>query len=198
MVVVPIGFVSDHMEVIYDLDTEASATAEKLGIDVRAGRDRRARPAVRVDGARPAVERAAAERGARRDARHRSARRRRRGTSARRAAAPTRGRRARRCAAGTEVTDGAAPYDDLLELAVEVAPRGRRPGPRRRAAGSRSPTTKSSPTDIVTEVDQAAEGLIRERLTRRPARRRLPRGGGGDAPVDQRRRAGSSTRSTAP
>ena len=33
VVVVPIGFVSDHMEVIYDLDTEAAATAEKLGID---------------------------------------------------------------------------------------------------------------------------------------------------------------------
>ena len=33
VVVAPIGFVSDHMEVIYDLDTEAAATAEKLGID---------------------------------------------------------------------------------------------------------------------------------------------------------------------
>jgi protoporphyrin/coproporphyrin ferrochelatase len=32
VVVVPIGFVSDHMEVIYDLDTEAKATAEKLGL----------------------------------------------------------------------------------------------------------------------------------------------------------------------
>ena len=32
VVVVPIGFVSDHMEVIYDLDTEASATAEKAGM----------------------------------------------------------------------------------------------------------------------------------------------------------------------
>jgi ferrochelatase len=31
-VVVPVGFVSDHMEVIYDLDTEARATAEKLGL----------------------------------------------------------------------------------------------------------------------------------------------------------------------
>jgi ferrochelatase len=29
-VIVPIGFVSDHMEVIYDLDTEARATAERL------------------------------------------------------------------------------------------------------------------------------------------------------------------------
>jgi ferrochelatase len=32
VVVVPIGFVSDHMEVVYDLDTEARATAEKLGL----------------------------------------------------------------------------------------------------------------------------------------------------------------------
>jgi len=32
VVVVPIGFVSDHMEVIYDLDTEAARTAEKLGV----------------------------------------------------------------------------------------------------------------------------------------------------------------------
>jgi protoporphyrin/coproporphyrin ferrochelatase len=33
VVLVPIGFVSDHMEVVYDLDTEAAATAEKLGLD---------------------------------------------------------------------------------------------------------------------------------------------------------------------
>jgi protoporphyrin/coproporphyrin ferrochelatase len=32
VVMVPIGFVSDHMEVVYDLDTEAMATAEKLGL----------------------------------------------------------------------------------------------------------------------------------------------------------------------
>jgi len=32
VVVIPIGFVSDHMEVIYDLDTEAKATAEELGL----------------------------------------------------------------------------------------------------------------------------------------------------------------------
>jgi ferrochelatase len=30
--VVPIGFVSDHMEVVYDLDTEARATAAELGL----------------------------------------------------------------------------------------------------------------------------------------------------------------------
>jgi len=32
VVVVPIGFISDHMEVIYDLDTEAAETAARLGI----------------------------------------------------------------------------------------------------------------------------------------------------------------------
>lgn len=32
VVMVPIGFVSDHMEVVYDLDTEAMATAERVGI----------------------------------------------------------------------------------------------------------------------------------------------------------------------
>ena len=35
---VPIGFVSDHMEVVYDLDTEALATAERLGPGRRPGR----------------------------------------------------------------------------------------------------------------------------------------------------------------
>jgi ferrochelatase len=32
VLVVPIGFVSDHMEVVYDLDRQAAATAEKRGI----------------------------------------------------------------------------------------------------------------------------------------------------------------------
>ena len=38
VVVVPIGFVSDHMEVMYDLDFEAKQTAAELGINmIRAG-----------------------------------------------------------------------------------------------------------------------------------------------------------------
>ncbi len=32
VVAIPIGFISDHMEVIFDLDTEASATAAELGL----------------------------------------------------------------------------------------------------------------------------------------------------------------------
>jgi hypothetical protein len=38
VVVVPVGFISDHMEVIYDLDVEAKETAERLGLPfARAG-----------------------------------------------------------------------------------------------------------------------------------------------------------------
>lgn len=38
VVVMPIGFLSDHMEVLYDLDDEARVTAERLGLTmVRAG-----------------------------------------------------------------------------------------------------------------------------------------------------------------
>ena len=44
---VPIGFVSDHMEVLYDLDTEAAAKAAELGLPVRRSRHRRSRPALR-------------------------------------------------------------------------------------------------------------------------------------------------------
>jgi ferrochelatase len=32
VVLAPIGFVSDHMEVVYDLDTEAAETAERVGV----------------------------------------------------------------------------------------------------------------------------------------------------------------------
>ena len=38
VVIVPIGFLSDHMEVLYDLDTEARAVCEELGVKmIRAG-----------------------------------------------------------------------------------------------------------------------------------------------------------------
>ena len=34
----PIGFLSDHMEVIYDLDTEAAAVCRELGVNlIRSG-----------------------------------------------------------------------------------------------------------------------------------------------------------------
>ncbi|WP_181764005.1 ferrochelatase [Streptomyces albidus (ex Kaewkla and Franco 2022)] len=62
-VMVPIGFVSDHMEVLYDLDTEATAKAEALGLPVArsatVGADPRFTAAIR----RLVLERASAERG---------------------------------------------------------------------------------------------------------------------------------------
>ncbi|GLF98878.1 ferrochelatase [Streptomyces yaizuensis] len=62
-VMVPIGFVSDHMEVLYDLDTEATAKAAELGLPVRrsatVGADPRFATAVRE----LLLERAATERG---------------------------------------------------------------------------------------------------------------------------------------
>jgi protoporphyrin/coproporphyrin ferrochelatase len=63
VVLCPVGFVSDHMEVIYDLDTEALATAERLGLhavrSATAGTDPRFVGAVRE----LLLERAATERG---------------------------------------------------------------------------------------------------------------------------------------
>ncbi|MCF3961751.1 ferrochelatase [Streptomyces fuscigenes] len=63
VVMVPIGFVSDHMEVLYDLDTEATAKAAELGMPVRrsptVGADPRFAAAVRE----LLLERAASERG---------------------------------------------------------------------------------------------------------------------------------------
>ncbi|MFI9029236.1 ferrochelatase [Streptomyces sp. NPDC053560] len=63
VVMAPIGFVSDHMEVKYDLDTEATAKAAELGLPVArsatVGADPRFAAAVRD----LVLERAAAERG---------------------------------------------------------------------------------------------------------------------------------------
>ncbi|WP_078901630.1 ferrochelatase [Actinacidiphila yeochonensis] len=63
VVMVPIGFVSDHMEVKYDLDTEATAKAAELGLPVSraatVGADPRFAAAVRD----LVLERAATERG---------------------------------------------------------------------------------------------------------------------------------------
>ncbi|MCI0382946.1 ferrochelatase [Streptomyces sp. CNQ085] len=62
-VMIPVGFVSDHMEVLYDLDTEAMAKAGELGLpaarSATVGADPRFAAAVRD----LVTERAAAERG---------------------------------------------------------------------------------------------------------------------------------------
>lgn len=63
VVAVPIGFISDHMEVIYDLDTEAAATAERLGLAFSRAATAGTHPAFVAAVRDLVVERAAAERG---------------------------------------------------------------------------------------------------------------------------------------
>ncbi|MBC9224884.1 ferrochelatase [Aeromicrobium sp. 636] len=60
---VPIGFVADHMEVVYDLDTEAKATAEKLGLRFARAASPNADPRYAAMIRDLLLERAAAERG---------------------------------------------------------------------------------------------------------------------------------------
>ncbi|MCL3837324.1 ferrochelatase [Aeromicrobium duanguangcaii] len=63
VVLVPIGFVADHMEVVYDLDTEAKATAEELGLRFARAASPNADPRYAAMIRDLLLERAAAERG---------------------------------------------------------------------------------------------------------------------------------------
>jgi ferrochelatase len=63
VVAVPIGFVSDHMEVVYDLDTEAAATAEECGVAFARAASAGDHPAFVSGLVDLMVERAAAARG---------------------------------------------------------------------------------------------------------------------------------------
>lgn len=187
---IPIGFVSDHMEVKYDLDTEAVAKAAELGLPVAraatVGTDPRFTAAVRE----LVLERAATERG----------------LAPRRCALGALGASHDVCAVDccpnprapglpprrpdrshteprSTVPDqmpsdrqqsdrpqpDAALLDELLALALEAARlagallRDGRPADLGVAA------TKSSPVDVVTEMDLASEKLIVELITgRRP------------------------------
>ena len=62
-VVIPIGFISDHMEVIYDLDTEAAETAEGLGLPFARAATAGTHPAFVTGLVDLMLERAAATRG---------------------------------------------------------------------------------------------------------------------------------------
>jgi ferrochelatase len=63
VVLIPIGFISDHMEVIYDLDTEAAATAEELGLPFARAATAGVHPAFVTAMVDLMLERAAAARG---------------------------------------------------------------------------------------------------------------------------------------
>jgi ferrochelatase len=63
VVLAPIGFVSDHMEVVFDLDTEAAETAAELGLTLQRAGTAGTHPAFVAAVADLLVERAAVERG---------------------------------------------------------------------------------------------------------------------------------------
>jgi ferrochelatase len=63
VVLAPIGFVSDHMEVVFDLDTEAAETAAELGLTLQRASTAGTHPAFVAAVADLLVERAAVERG---------------------------------------------------------------------------------------------------------------------------------------
>ena len=161
---VPIGFVSDHMEVIYDLDTEAMATAERLGMRaVRAatsGTDPRFVAMVRD----LVLERAAAERG----------------ESPVRPAVGSLPAGARRLRGGllpqpawsapgplrarlVTVAPSDAP-EDLRDLARALAHEGADLAREMRRGGIDVADTKTSAVDVVTEADRAVEELLRSRI----------------------------------
>ncbi len=63
VVLAPIGFISDHMEVAFDLDTEAAETAEELGLGFARAATSGIHPAFVAGLADLALDRAARERG---------------------------------------------------------------------------------------------------------------------------------------
>src|SRR5436305_15175131 len=89
-------------------------------------------------------------------------------TCARRSAAPTRARRCRPWPAkGMNDAGGRmTQYGELLAVAAEIAGAAGRLLADGRPAGRLAVESKSSPTDVVTAMDRAAEALIAEELAR--------------------------------
>ena len=160
VVLVPVGFVSDHIEVRYDLDHEAAQTAGRLGLPLARAATPGTDPAFvamitalvseRMHGTPPV---ALGQLG------------------------PPPGDCPAGCCLARELRPAlpgrppAGPGDDPApgRRAARARPVGRRRG--RPAAGRPAPRgppavleTKSSPTDVVTALDQAAETLIRTRI----------------------------------
>ena len=171
VVVAPIGFVSDHMEVVYDLDTEAPRPPSGSGCGSCACRRSAPTRSSSPGWSTSSLERAAQARGEQSRA----------AGLARGDALPSRlppgccpNLRAAKpaCAGRTRWPAPSAADRDLAELerlAVTCAPWRRAARRRRRPADLGVAETKSTATDVVTVMDQRAQDLLRTRLHRGPA-----------------------------
>ena len=164
-VLVPVGFITDHMEVIHDLDVEAAETARRLGLPLaRAatpGTDPRfvamitALVSERLD--EPRQPGRAGLPGLRLRRLLPPARRGRAPGRPRPPRRPRHERRGRGTGPGSPAHPG--PVGGRRGRGDAGGPPPGRPQGRPEVAG-----TKSSPTDVVTEMDRAAEAMIAERI----------------------------------
>ena len=165
-VVVPIGFVSDHVEVLWDLDTQARATADEVGLPMVRVADPGHRPAHWSPWSPSWCASGIDERPDRRSVRGSATCRRSPDRCARRllpeparprcrpSVAPT---RSRRCDPRERaVADADELRRALRDARLEAAGRWLVAW-RRRAHERWRPSTKSSPTDVVTEADREVE-----------------------------------------
>ncbi|CAM5450889.1 Ferrochelatase [Streptomyces alboniger] len=170
VVMAPIGFVSDHMEVMYDLDTEARAKAEELGLPVRrsatVGADPRFAAAIRDLSLWSALPSKPGRRSRRRWC----------ALGALGADPTTLSHRllpglrppSRCCGPARQplrATVGRPLHSELLAVAQEAARRAGALLRDSRPADLAVAATKSSPIDVVTEMDIAAEKLITDLIS---------------------------------
>lgn len=203
VVVVPIGFVSDHMEVTHDLDVEAAETAAEVGL----GMTRVPTPGLTATSSADSSTSCSSGQ-PRHAARSRSGRCGATSTPtrlcARSAAAPTCARPCRRRADRTDVTATPTPTlpagvdpAELAAIALTVAVEAGELITVERPRDLGVAETKSSRTDVVTVMDQRSQDHLLARLGQlRPDDGFAGRSAAvASAPPASR---GSSTRSTAP
>lgn len=162
--VVPIGFVSDHLEVVYDLDTEAKAVAGEIGLPFARAATAGTHPLFVRGLVDLAQERAATARGERPDQPYVGAQ----------------GPSHAVCPSGCCRNPTWPAYDVLADLAERAARAGGDLIRDKRPEDLGVAVTKSSPTDVVTVMDQACEDLLRDLLLgERPDDGMLGEEGGG-------------------
>ena len=162
VVVAPIGFVCDHVEVLYDLDVEARALAAEAGpaLPPGAGRQRSSRVHRDARRSRRQRRRAPGEAGRRRR-RHRGARRRAPRRRARRGSAGVRSSwRSSRPATGSAAPSRPSATTDSSSSAAPTRSSPRSRGRSRSAGGSASRTGWCAPTTASAAPSSCPGGVL--------------------------------------